>query len=51
MAKARAIVKRRKAVRNINSYSAIMAEQRPGQALDVTIIRAGKKMTMKVVPQ
>ena len=40
-----------KAVRNLNSYMVIMAQQRSGQTLDVAIMRAGKKLTLKVVPR
>ncbi len=40
-----------KAVRNLNTYMVIMAQQRSGQTLDVGVMRAGKKLTLKVVPR
>jgi hypothetical protein len=40
-----------KTIGNLNAYMAVMGQQRPGQALSVTVIRAGQKMRLKVVPE
>ncbi len=40
-----------KSVTNLETYMVVMAQQKSGQALDVAVIRAGKKMTLKVTPQ
>jgi hypothetical protein len=40
-----------KPVTNINTYMIIMAAQRPGQTLDVVILRGKEKMKLKVTPQ
>src|SRR5262249_52497781 len=40
-----------KQVTNINTYMAIMAQQRPGQAIEVIVVRKGEKMKLKVTPQ
>ncbi len=40
-----------KAVKNLNSYMVIMAQQKPGQTLDVVVIRGDQKITLKVTPQ
>ncbi|HEX3316227.1 MAG TPA: M28 family peptidase, partial [Gemmataceae bacterium] len=37
-------------VNNIDTYTVIMAERRVGQPFDVTVIRNGKKLTLKVTP-
>lgn len=36
---------------NINVYMAVMGQQRPGSPLDVTVLRGGKKLKLKVTPQ
>ena len=38
-------------VTNIQTYMAIMGQQKAGQAVDVTVMREGKKVQLKVVPQ
>jgi hypothetical protein len=38
-------------VTNLNTYMAVMAQQRPGEPLAVTVVRDGKKVQLKVVPQ
>ncbi len=38
-------------VTNLNTYMAIMGQQRAGQAVEVTVVRGGKKMQLKVTPQ
>jgi hypothetical protein len=38
-------------VTSMNTYMTIMSQQVRGQATDVTILRGGKKMELKVVPQ
>jgi hypothetical protein len=40
-----------RAVRNIQTYTAVMAAQQAGQIIDVTVLRGGKKLTLKVTPQ
>lgn len=40
-----------KAVTNINTYMAVMSQQRGGQAVEIDVIRDGKKVTLKVVPK
>jgi hypothetical protein len=40
-----------KAVKNINTYMVIMAQQQSGQTLEVSVLRDGKKLTLKVVPR
>src|SRR5581483_3371651 len=40
-----------KAVKNLQTYMVIMGQQRSGQALEVGVLRDGKKLTFKVVPQ
>jgi hypothetical protein len=40
-----------KPIRSINTYMAVMGEQQRGRAIEVGVIRNGKKMTLKVVPQ
>ena len=40
-----------KSVSNLNTYMVIMAQQKSGQAMEVAVIREGKKLTLKVVPQ
>jgi hypothetical protein len=40
-----------KSVKNLNTYMVIMAQQRSGQALEVGVLRDGKKLKLKVVPQ
>lgn len=40
-----------KPVTNVNTYMVIMAQQKAGQAMEVTILRDGKKLTLKVTPQ
>jgi hypothetical protein len=40
-----------KAVTNINTYMVIMSQQQAGQALDVVVVRDGKKLALKVVPR
>ena len=40
-----------KAVKNLNTYMVIMAQQQQGQTLEVGIVRGGKKLTLKVVPR
>lgn len=40
-----------KSVRNLTTYMAVMSQQRSGQALEVSVLRDGKKLTMKLVPQ
>lgn len=39
-----------KPVRNINDYMTAMAGQKPGVAIDVIVVRADKKLTVKVTP-
>jgi hypothetical protein len=38
-------------VTNLQTYMAIMGQQKAGETLDVTVTRGGKKMQLKVVPQ
>jgi hypothetical protein len=38
-------------VQNINAYMKLMALQRPGQPVEVAVMRDGKKLVLKVVPQ
>jgi hypothetical protein len=38
-------------IANINTYMAIMGQQRAGQALELTVVRNGQKLQLKVVPQ
>ena len=38
-------------VTNLNTYMAIMGQQKTGQAIDVIVIRDEKKVTLKVTPQ
>jgi hypothetical protein len=40
-----------KRVSNLQVYMVLMGEQRRGQAIEIGIVRDGKKMTLKVVPQ
>ncbi len=40
-----------KSVSSVQTYMAIMAQQKVGQAIDVVILRGEKKMTVKVTPQ
>ena len=40
-----------KAVKNLNTYMVLMGQQRAGQEVAVTVIRDGKKVQAKVVPQ
>jgi hypothetical protein len=40
-----------KAVTNINTYMAIMGQQKSGQPLEIGVLRDGKKLQLKVVPQ
>jgi hypothetical protein len=40
-----------RSVTNIETYMVIMSEQRTGQAIDVGLIRDGKKLNLKVTPQ
>src|SRR5207248_2161691 len=40
-----------KSVTNIETYMVIMAQQRSGQAIEVGVMRDGKKVTLKVTPQ
>ena len=40
-----------KSVSNLNTYMVIMAQQKSGQAMEVAVVREGKKLTLKVVPQ
>jgi hypothetical protein len=40
-----------KSVSSVQTYMAIMAQQKAGQAIDVVILRGEKKMTVKVTPQ
>ncbi len=40
-----------KAVTNINTYMAIMGQQKSGQPLEIGVLRDGKKVQLKVVPQ
>ncbi len=40
-----------KEVKNLNTYMVIMAQQRSGQELEVGVLRNGKKLKLKVVPQ
>jgi S1-C subfamily serine protease len=39
------------AVPNIETYMTVMGRQQRGRALDITIMRDGKKLNLKVVPQ
>ncbi len=38
-------------VTNMNTYMAVMAQQVAGQAIDVSVVRDGKKLLLKVTPQ
>jgi S1-C subfamily serine protease len=38
-----------KAVKNLNTYMVIMAQQRGGQTLEVGVLRDGKKLMLKVL--
>lgn len=38
-------------VTNVNTYMAIMGQQKPDQPLEVSVVRDGKKLLLKVVPQ
>jgi hypothetical protein len=38
-------------VTNMNTYMAAMAQQQAGQAIDVSVLRDGKKLLFKVTPQ
>jgi aminopeptidase YwaD len=40
-----------KSIKSLNAYMVIMAQQQSGQTLEVGILRDGKKLTLKVVPQ
>jgi hypothetical protein len=40
-----------RAVRNIQTYTAVMAAQQPGRTIEVGILRGGKKLTLKVTLQ
>ena len=40
-----------KAVPNINVYMTVMGQQRAGQAVEVTVVRAGQKLKLKVMPE
>jgi hypothetical protein len=40
-----------KAVKNINTYTVIMSQQQVGQPVEVSVVRDGKKLTLKVVPR
>jgi C-terminal processing protease CtpA/Prc len=40
-----------KSIKNLNTYMVIMAQQRSGETLDVGVLRDGKKLMLKVVPQ
>jgi hypothetical protein len=39
-----------KPVTNINTYMVVMGQQRPGEAIEVGVMRDGKKLLLKVVP-
>jgi len=38
-------------VTNLNTYMAVMSQQQPGQPLNLTVMREGKKVQLKVMPQ
>ena len=38
-------------IRNMGNYMAVMGRQRRGQPLELSVLRNGKKLTLKVVPQ
>jgi hypothetical protein len=38
-------------VRNLNTYMTVMGRQQRGRAVDITVMRDGKKLNFKVVPQ
>jgi S1-C subfamily serine protease len=38
-------------VTNVNTYMAVMSQQRASEPLAVTVMREGKKLQLKVVPQ
>ena len=40
-----------KAIADVNAYSAVMASQKSGVAIDIKILRDGKEMTLKVTPK
>jgi hypothetical protein len=40
-----------KAVTSLNTYMVIMAQQQSGQPIEISILRGGKKLNLKVVPQ
>jgi len=40
-----------KSVANLNTYMVLMGQQQRGQPLEIGILRDGKKMTLKVIPQ
>ncbi len=40
-----------KAVSNLQTYMVLMGQQRRGQPVEISILRAGKKLSMRVVPQ
>jgi hypothetical protein len=39
------------AVKNINTYMVLMASQKSGQAVEIGVLRDGKKLTLKATPQ
>jgi len=38
-------------VPNLNTYMVVMGQQQRGRAVDITVVRDGKKLNLKVVPQ
>lgn len=40
-----------KQVKNINNYMVVLSQQQSGQAIEITVIRGGKKLTLKAVPK
>ncbi|HMF18365.1 MAG TPA: M28 family peptidase [Gemmataceae bacterium] len=40
-----------KSVANLNTYMVLMGQQQRGQPLEIGVLRDGKKMTLKVIPQ
>jgi hypothetical protein len=40
-----------KRVANLNTYMVLMGQQQRGQPLEIGVLRNGKKMTLKVIPQ
>jgi hypothetical protein len=40
-----------KNVPNVNTYMAVMAQQKRGQAIELRVLRNGKEVTLKVTPQ